>query len=58
MDTLISLGTLLRFFTAFGHVDRQPHLYFETGAVIAALMSSWPILRSAQRVRLVRLLRS
>jgi len=40
MDTLISLGTLAAlFFSIWAMLAGQHHLYFETGAVIAALMS-------------------
>ncbi len=39
MDTLISLGTLAAlFYSLWGMWNGQPHLYFETGAVIAALI--------------------
>ncbi len=39
MDTLISLGTLAAlFYSLWGMWTGQPHLYFETGAVIAALI--------------------
>ena len=39
MDTLISLGTLAAlFYSAWGMVAGESHLYFETGAVIAALI--------------------
>src|SRR3977135_1495269 len=39
MDTLISLGTLAAlFYSLWGMFTGSPHLYFETGAVIAALI--------------------
>ncbi len=39
MDTLISLGTLAAlFYSLWGMFVGSPHLYFETGAVIAALI--------------------
>jgi Cu+-exporting ATPase len=39
MDTLISLGTLAAlFFSLWAMIVGEPHLYFETGAVIAALI--------------------
>jgi Cu+-exporting ATPase len=39
MDSLISLGTLTAiFYSILAMVNRQMHLYFETGAVIAALI--------------------
>lgn len=39
MDTLISLGTLAAlFYSVWGMVAGESHLYFETGAVIAALI--------------------
>ncbi len=39
MDTLISLGTLAALFYSFwAMLAGEPHLYFETGAVIAALI--------------------
>ena len=39
MDTLISLGTLAAlFYSLWGMFAGSPHLYFETGAVIAALI--------------------
>jgi P-type Cu+ transporter len=39
MDTLISLGTLAAlFYSLWGMWNGQPHLYFETGVVIAALI--------------------
>lgn len=39
MDTLISLGTLAAlFYSLYGMYVGSPHLYFETGAVIAALI--------------------
>ncbi len=39
MDTLISLGTLAAlFYSLWGMWSGQPHLYFETGVVIAALI--------------------
>ena len=39
MDTLISLGTLAAFFySLWGMAAGEAHLYFETGAVIAALI--------------------
>ena len=39
MDTLISLGTLAAlFYSAWAMYAGAPHLYFETGAVIAALI--------------------
>ncbi len=39
MDTLISLGTLSALlYSAWGLAQGEPHLYFETGAVITALI--------------------
>jgi Cu+-exporting ATPase len=39
MDTLISLGTLAAlFYSIWAMIAGEPHLYFETGAVIAALI--------------------
>lgn len=39
MDTLISLGTLAAiFYSIWAMIVREAHLYFETGAVIAALI--------------------
>ena len=49
MDTLISLGTLAAlFYSLWAMAAGEHHLYFETGAVIAALILLGPLFRGPQ----------